>query len=62
MDEIPHPTPTDPQETVPLTLHVRPDLYRAFRRCTWIIIHETGRDQIEVMNELVHDFLIKHGC
>ena len=50
------------EEVAQLTLHLRPDLYRAFRRCSWIIIHETGRDQIEIMNEMVHDFLVKHGC
>jgi hypothetical protein len=28
----------------------------------WIIIHETGRSQMEVMDEVVRDFLIKHQC
>ena len=45
-----------------LSIKVRPDLYRAFRRCTWIIIHETGRSQVEIFNEMVEDFLKKHGC
>lgn len=47
-------------ETVILKL--RPDLYRAYHRCSWIIIHETGRDQLSIMQEMVEDFLIKHGC
>lgn len=57
-------TPVDDQEeeTVPITLHLREDLHRAFRRCTWIITHETGKNQIEIMNEMVNDFLTKHGC
>lgn len=45
-----------------LQLRVDPDLYRAFRRCVWIIIHETGRSQIDIMNEMVRDFLVKHEC
>ncbi len=38
------------------------DLARALRRCTWMIIHETGRDQRDIMQEMVLDFLVKHGC
>ncbi|MEN8256297.1 MAG: hypothetical protein ABFS09_00355 [Thermodesulfobacteriota bacterium] len=45
-----------------LKLKIHPDLYRAFQRCTWILVHETGRTQIDVMDEMVEDFLRKHGC
>ncbi len=45
-----------------LKLKVNSDLYRAFRRCTWIITHETGRNQIDITQEMIEDFLIKHGC
>ncbi len=45
-----------------LTLHVSPELVRAYQRCKWSIIAETGQDQVEVMNEMVRDFLVKHGC
>ena len=45
-----------------LKLHVDADLYKAFQRCTWILINETGKNQIDIMNEMVKDFLIKHGC
>ena len=45
-----------------LTLRIDADLYRAFQRCTWMLINEGDRDQIAVMNEMVRDFLIKHGC
>ncbi len=54
-------TDTEP-EIVPVTLYLRSDIHRAFRRCVWIIAHETGRDQMEIMDEMVHDFLVKHGC
>ncbi|MBU4260831.1 MAG: hypothetical protein KKC76_02985 [Proteobacteria bacterium] len=45
-----------------LTIKIRPDLYRAYQRCSWIIINETGRSQLDIMQEMVEDFLIKHGC
>ena len=45
-----------------LRLQVPDDLYRAYQRCSWIIIHETGRSQLEIMEEMVHDFLVKHQC
>jgi len=45
-----------------LQFKVRADLYRAFHRCTWVLINETGRDQIDIMHEVIRDFLIKHGC
>lgn len=37
-------------------------LYRAYRRCTWILINETGKSQSQIMEEMVRDFLMKHGC
>ena len=52
-------TPTDLTE---IKLFVDDDLYRAFQRCVWILINETGRSQQEIMQEVVHDFLVKHGC
>ena len=55
--------PADPAgETEQLTLQIDRDLFRAFQRGVWIIVHETGRPRIEIMNEMVRDFLIKHGC
>lgn len=53
------------QSRIPLTelkLFVPDDLYRAFQRCVWILVNETGRDQQDIMQEVVHDFLVKHGC
>lgn len=49
-------------ELTELKLLVPDDLYRAFQRCVWIIVNETGRDQPDIMREVVHDFLVKHGC
>lgn len=49
-------------ELAELKLFVPDDLYRAFQRCVWVLINETGRDQKEIMREVVRDFLVKHGC
>jgi hypothetical protein len=45
-----------------IKLFVPADRYRAFQRCVWIQIHESGRTQLDVMQEVVDDFLCKHGC
>ncbi|HHB75805.1 MAG TPA: hypothetical protein ENK84_04605 [Desulfobulbus sp.] len=45
-----------------IKLLVSDDLYRAFQRCVWILVHETGRDRLDIMREVVHDFLVKHEC
>jgi hypothetical protein len=49
-------------ELTEIKLFVPDDLYRAFQRCVWVLINETDRDQKEIMREVVHDFLVKHGC
>ncbi|PID72757.1 MAG: hypothetical protein CSB34_00645 [Desulfobulbus propionicus] len=45
-----------------IKLLVPPHLYRAFQRCVWIQINQTGKTQLEVMEEVVLDFLNKHQC
>lgn len=50
------------EELVELRIKIPKDLYRAYQRCSWIITHETGRDQLEIMEEMLLDFLIKHEC
>lgn len=45
-----------------LKLLVPEDLHRAFQRCLWIRINETGQSQLDLMREAVRDFLVKHGC
>ncbi len=47
---------------VDLKIQVPQDLYIAYQRCSWIIVHETGRTSLEVMQEMVRDFLVKHEC
>jgi len=56
------PTQSRDAELLPVNLQLPADLLRAYHRCTWIIINETGRDQLAIMEEMVRDFLIKHGC
>jgi hypothetical protein len=51
-----------PAELKEVKLFVPDDLYRAFQRCVWVLVNETGRSQSEIMREVVHDFLVKHGC
>ncbi len=50
------------EELVELRLKIPGNLYRAYQRCSWIITHETGRDQLDIMEEMVHDFLVKKQC
>jgi len=45
-----------------LVIQVRPDLYRAFRRCVWMTIHETGMSPVEVHNMLIQELLKARGC
>lgn len=52
----------EPFLLVDLKIQIPPDLYVAYQRCSWMIIHETGRKPLDVMQEMVSDFLIKHGC
>jgi hypothetical protein len=53
---------TPENQLVELKLQVPEDLFRAFQRCVWIQIHETGQSQLQVMEEVVRTFLMKHGC
>jgi len=47
---------------VPMIVHVRPDLYRAFMRCVWMLVHEEGLSPLEAQNILIEDFLRQNGC
>ncbi len=49
-------------ESVELKIKISADLYRAYQRCSWIIINETGCEQLDIMEEMVLDFLVKHEC
>jgi len=45
-----------------LTVSLRSDLYRAFRRCAWMLIHETGKTPNEAYDALFENLLKKHEC
>ena len=50
------------QSMARIELMVPVELYRAFHRCTWLLVNETGKSQLDIMQEMVRDFLVKHGC
>ena len=58
-DQPPHPGGNQLSE---LKLQIPAELYRAFQRCVWMRIHETGQTQLQLMEEVIRDFLLKHGC
>ena len=45
-----------------LKIHVRADLYRAFRRCVWMTVHETGKPIIEIHNQMIEELLKNRKC
>ncbi len=45
-----------------MVLVLRPDLVRAFRRCVWMEVHETGSSPFEVQNRLIEELLRLKGC
>jgi len=53
---------TPASRLVELKLVIPEELHRAFQRCLWVRINETGQNQLELMAEVIRDFLIKHGC
>ena len=55
-------SPNDHPPLVELKLQVSEELYRAFQRCLWIRIQETGQTPVQVMEEAIRSFLIQHGC
>ncbi len=50
------------EDSVPMIVHVRPDLYRAFMRCVWMLVYEEGMSPLDAQNRLVEEFLRYHGC
>jgi len=52
----------NPEELEVLEIHVRPDLYRAFRRCVWMTVHETGLPIVDIHNMLIEELLKQRGC
>jgi hypothetical protein len=62
MQEKDQTNPDNNEGLTTFTVKVSDDLYRAYQRCTWIMINETGKSQLEIMDEMIRDFLKKHGC
>ncbi len=57
-----HPEQLTEEQLQTVKLLVPDHLYRAFQRCMWMQINQTGRNQLEIMEEVVLDFLMKHDC
>ena len=38
------------------------ELSTAWQRCSWALVQEKGQSRLESMEEMVRDFLVKHGC
>ena len=38
------------------------ELSTAWQHCSWVLVEEKGQDRLESMEEMVRDFLVKHGC
>jgi len=43
-------------------LLVPENLAVAWQRCSLILVQEKGQTRLESMEEMVRDFLLKHGC
>ncbi len=50
------------EEREHLVVSLRSDLYRAFRRCAWMLIHETGMTPHEAHDKIFEALLKKHEC
>ncbi len=50
------------EEIKVLKIHVRADLYRAFRRCVWMTVYETGASIVDIHNSMIEEILKKRGC
>ncbi|NNK93568.1 MAG: hypothetical protein HKP41_04370 [Desulfobacterales bacterium] len=47
---------------VELKLLIPEDLFRAWQRCSWLIACEKEKNRTDIMEEMVREFLTKHGC
>ncbi len=45
-----------------IRLQVPENLSTAWQRCSWVLLQEKGQSRLETMEEMIRDFLIKHGC
>ncbi len=51
-----------PESLAEIKLLVPESLAVAWQRCSWVLVDETGKDRKKIMEEMVYDFLVKHGC
>ena len=57
------PGPTTHQEGLTeIRILVPTELSTAWQRCSWALVQEKGQSRLESMEEMVQDFLVKHGC
>ena len=58
--------PELPASTLPgygeVRILVPENLAAAWQRCSWVLVQEKGQARLDSMEEMVRDFLIKHGC
>ncbi len=45
-----------------IRLLVPSELSTAWQRCSWVLVQEKGQGRLESMEEMIRDFLVKHGC
>lgn len=45
-----------------IRVRVPESLSVAWQRCSWVLVEEKGQSRLESMEEMVRDFLVKHGC
>ena len=45
-----------------LKIFVPDELARAWQRCSWLLVNDTGRERTDIMKEMVSDYLVKYGC
>ena len=50
------------QQLSEIKIQVPDDLARAWQRCSWLLVQEKGTSRLQSMEEMVRDFLVKHGC
>jgi hypothetical protein len=50
------------EELSEIRILVPAELSTAWQRCSWALVQEKGQGRLESMEEMVRDFLIKHGC
>ena len=53
---------SDGDSLTELKIFVPEELARAWQRCSWLLVNDTGRKRTDIMKEMVNDYLVKYGC